>query len=282
VWLWPNLLSLDAPLVALLWQTLFAQRFHAAASAIPAVLLTATVWLIYAADRVFDAWSGTDQSPRHLFYRRNWRSFVPAWCGVLTLTALLALSGLPAATLRRGLMLLGIVAVYFGVVHCAPERLRRLRSRMLWPKEAAVGALFALGVSFVAWDQIQTLEDLATVLLFAGLCSLNCVAIEYWESKARRESALGYAAQGLEMARPEADPSNAWRNPIRLVALAVACMALLVMDRRPILGGAELASAVAFLVLDWKRCRLSSNALRVLADVALLSPVVFLNLGHLA
>jgi len=37
-------------------------------------------------------------------------------------------------------------------------------------------------------------------------------------------------------------------------------------------GGAEMASALAFLLLDRGRRRFSADALRVLADAALLSP----------
>jgi len=48
---------------------------------------------------------------------------------------------------------------------------------------------------------------------------------------------------------------------------------------RPILGGAEAASAIAFVILDRERLKLSADALRVLADVALLSPVFFLPLA---
>src|SRR5580692_10930063 len=83
VWLWPNLLSLDAPLVAVLWQVLFVRCFHAQGAALPAVLLVCAVWLIYAADRALDAWRGAGSQPRHEFYRRYWRIVLPVWSGVL-------------------------------------------------------------------------------------------------------------------------------------------------------------------------------------------------------
>ena len=47
LWLWPNLLSLDAPVVAVLWQFLFARCFQAPVDALAALLLLLTVWLIY-------------------------------------------------------------------------------------------------------------------------------------------------------------------------------------------------------------------------------------------
>jgi hypothetical protein len=54
---------------------------------------------------------------------------------------------------------------------------------------------------------------------------------------------------------------------------------LLLYEHRPVLGGAEMASALAFLLLDRARFRFSADALRVLADAALLSPVFFLPLA---
>src|SRR5580693_4601800 len=95
VWLWPNLLSLDAPIVALLWQILFARCFHARVGFLPSLLLVLAVWLIYAADRTLDAlrgvtWSGTAALPRHEFYRRHWRALLPLWLLVLASGSALA------------------------------------------------------------------------------------------------------------------------------------------------------------------------------------------------
>ncbi len=219
IWLWPNLLSLDAPLVALLWQILFLRCFHAASRPLPSVLLVSVVWLIYAADRALDAWRGSGLRPRHEFYRRHWRALLPIWIAVL---------------------------VYFGVVHC---------SRLCWPKEAAVAVIFGLGASLAAWTRVETSYDVFTVILFACLCWINCAAISEWECGSGR-----------------------W--PIGILAACVGLAAIAVLHRqRPILGGAEAASAIAFVILDRERLKLSADALRVLADVALLSPVFFLPLA---
>src|SRR5512140_3956356 len=85
-WLWPNLLSLDAPIVALLWQLLFVRCFHGSLGTLPAALLAVAVWLIYVADRTLDAWRGmpgTAEQPRHQFYRRHWRAVLPIWIAAL-------------------------------------------------------------------------------------------------------------------------------------------------------------------------------------------------------
>lgn len=242
-WLWPNLLSLDAPVVAVLWQILFARCFQVPVDALAAVLLLLTVWLIYAADRTLDAWKGDGHSPRHEFYQRRWKTLLPVWLAALGLTGWLAAEYLSPGLFLRGVVLLAIVGVYFALVHSGILR---------WPKEAVVGVLFALGASLEAWSKVKTPADVATILLFSGLCWMNCIAIQRWEGE-----------------RLDWSPCAA--------AIVLACAAaVLLYAHRPVLGGAELASAFAFLLLDRVHRKLSLDAVRVLADVALLSPLLFL------
>jgi hypothetical protein len=247
-WLWPNLLSLDAPLVAVLWQILFARCFHADVSTLAAVILVLAVWLIYAADRVLDARDESIRLPRHEFYRRHWRGVLPVWAAVLGIAGWLAWTRLPSPMFRQGSILLAGVALYFAAVHVAPEALRKA-----WPKEAAVAVLFALGASLAAWNHLRSVEDAVPILLFSCLCWINCAAIDQWE----RNESTGWI--------------------IGLVALGVGLAAVVLLSQnRPVLGGAEAASAMGFVLLDRGRNRFTADALRVLADVVLLSPIFFL------
>lgn len=232
-------------MVAVLWQILFARCFRVPVEPLAALLLLLTVWLIYAADRTLDAWRGNVHSPRHEFYRRHWRELLPVWMMLLGLTAWLAAERLPPDLFVHGSILIASVGVYFALVHSSVLGLH---------KEAAVGVLFALGASLVAWGKVRTAADVTTILLFSGLCWMNCIAIQKWEGE-----------------KPDWSPS--------IAAIVVACVAAaLLYANRPVLGGAELASAFGFLLLDRVRPRLSADAVRVLADVALLSPVLFLPL----
>ena len=52
LWLWPNLLSLDAPLVAVLWQGFLAYRFSLPLRPAGRLVLGLTVWAIYFLDRL--------------------------------------------------------------------------------------------------------------------------------------------------------------------------------------------------------------------------------------
>jgi hypothetical protein len=245
IWLWPNLLSLDAPLVALLWQVLFIRCFHSEASAIPSVLLVLAVWLIYVADRVLDGWAGRGSMPRHQFYRRHRRALVPLWIAVMAAASALSWTRLNPDLLHRGLALIGLVGTYFAAVHLSPH--------LPWPKEAAVAVIFALGTSLASWNDIHHAGDIAAIGLFSVLCWINCMAIDQWES--RRGTGI----------------------PVGVVAGAVGAGALaLVWLHRPVIGNVEMASALAFLCLDRARHWLSTDALRVLADAALLTPLMVL------
>jgi len=120
-------------------------------------------------------------------------------------------------------------------------------------KESAVAVLFGLGASLAAWPGVQTTSDVLAILLFSGLCWMNCVAIDDWErGHELRPSVIAVAG---------------------LVAVVAAC---LLHGHRPILGAAETAGALGLILLDRLQRRCSPEALRVLADVVLLTPILFL------
>ncbi|HYV63734.1 MAG TPA: hypothetical protein VE958_13715 [Bryobacteraceae bacterium] len=250
-WLWPNLLSLDAPVVALLWQLLFVRCFHGSLGMLPAALLAVAVWLIYVADRTLDAWRGTPgaaDQPRHEFYRRHWRMVLPIWTAALGAGGWLAWSRLPGPLFIEGVAVASLTGLYFAAVHFTPSVLRRAGS-----KESAVAVLFGLGASLAAWPGVQTTSDVLAIVLFSGLCWMNCSAIEDFE-------------HGREL-RPSVIVAAG------VVALTAAC---LLQHQRPILGAAETAGALGLVLLDRMRGGYSAEALRVLADVVLLTPIVFL------
>jgi hypothetical protein len=247
-WLWPNLLSLDAPIVALLWQVLFVRCFHGSLGTLPAALLAVAVWLIYVADRTLDAWRGVTEQPRHEFYGRYWRAVLPIWIVALGGGAWLAWSRLPGRLFFEGAVVGLCIGLYLAAVHLAPGLLRRVGS-----KESAVAVLFGLGASLAAWPGVQTTGDVLAILLFSCLCWMNCTAIDNWE-------------QGHEL-RPSVIAAAG------LVAVIAVCQ---LREHRPILGAAETAGALGLVLLDRLQRRYSPEALRVLADVVLLTPILFL------
>ncbi len=250
LWLWPNLLSLDAPVVALLWQVLFVRCFHGKLDALTALLLTLAVWLIYAADRMLDAWRGATETRRHAFYQRHWRAVILLWAAVFVACGWMAWTRLPESLWARGLTMTGVAGLYLVAVHLVPK----LAGSGV--KEVAVSVVFAAGVSLAAWPMIRNGADFLAIMLFCVLCWMNCAGIEDWEDGLRARTSVMYAAG------------------------AVALLALLLLpEKRPVLACAETASALGLVVLDRYSVRISREAVRVLADVVLLTPLLFLNVA---
>ena len=179
-WLWPNLLSLDAPLVALAWQEIFARALLSLElDWMQRGLLAVCVWLAYCGDRLLDVRrlpEGPVESPRHAFARENSRTLIMVWGMGLVLAAILALQ-IPLRELLVGLVLLVVVAGYFALHHLQSTRARAGR----W-KELMVGVGFAMGtLFFVVMNGHFTVPFLLAAAAWAGLCTLNCLMIAGWD-----------------------------------------------------------------------------------------------------
>jgi hypothetical protein len=271
-WLWPNLLSLDAPLIAILWLHLFAASEHIEIASSVTLVLGLTVWIIYVADRIFDGLrvdGRSDQAARHRFHRTHRNVFLLVLIAALALIVWECLQ-LDACTLQFGTLLSLIVAVYFSAVHVAGSRLR-------FPKEAVVALVFAIGTFFPMWIHVQrsTAAMAISLLLFILICWLNVVIIEYAEWAAL-ERGRAKTPHGSTIAAGAHLPS------IGIVtALSVAAISLIFPLRveQPVML-AVLLSAIALAMLGSYWQRLSLNALRVLADAALLSPALIFLFAH--
>jgi hypothetical protein len=265
-WLWLNFASLDAPLVALLWQLLLERCLGLASSLETSAALAVSVWFIYVSDRLLDALRGRSDAlaPRHEFYRRHWHAFAAAaMIGLFVLGWLCA--RIHPFLLRNGFILLGGVIFYFVVVHLGPARLRKL-----WPKEVVVGLIFSLGTCLPAWtEKADGRRDIwAPALLFAALCVLNCMAIEWWEWFHYRP------AFGIPPHRFTRWVGSRLASTTALVAvLSAACVATGPEAMHPFYLASFLSCAALFC-LAWQSDRVPVELLRVLADVALLTPAV--------
>ncbi len=274
---WPGVavywhfLSLDAPTVAVLWAWSFARALGVAVSASAIAVLGIGAWIIYVADRLLDARWGDDAAlrERHFFHARHRRSFcVGLGAAGIALAWLIAL--MPAQARRDDIVVFAASMLYFAVAHLSAVRFRRAFAR-----EMAVGILFASAVAVPAWSAEPVRGALTIpVILFAGLCSLNCVAIETWER-----------------------PDGAGRLSVSVIALGLATAALGAMLSAPSrysaqargevhLAEAVLASALLLLALDIRYRRFMRSAtpervprfllvLRIAADATLLTPLLF-------
>jgi hypothetical protein len=270
-WIWPALLSLDAPVIAALWLLLFSRSLRIRVPAAETAVLAMAVWLIYVADRILDSFRESEReplAPRHWFYREYRAAFVAPFCAVLLLAAWLAWTRLEARTLRDGVVLAAAVAAYFGLVHLSGGRAQRW-----FPKELAVAVLFCAGTCLPIFRRTVhlTVSEIAAFAAFVLIAWMNTTLIEYVEWMTLRKGGdEPPAALTVSMARYSVPIGTA------VAALAVAALA---GPQFPLLWPvfvAEAASALALAALGGSWRRLSSHMLRILADVVLCTPAVIL------
>ena len=269
-WLYPNLLSLDAPLVAVAWLHVFAKTWRLGYHPWEAyVTLGLTVWVIYVADRLLDVsmvgGPSSKLEARHRFHSEHSRIF-KIGLGVASIFALVMVLTKMPMTLYSHLTLGGVlVAGFFGLSMLSSQD----PNDVPHSKNIIAGVAFAFGTAMTAhlyryeygmWDMLTSRE----FVCFSVLCVLNISAIDLWEHAARTADVETKASDELALTLP-----------LTLLAGASLLYALLDDEQssRPFFY-AILTGAGLLHVLNRNRARFSMDALRVLADVAILVPVL--------
>lgn len=229
------------------------------------------VWMLYAADRLLDTRSLDSQSrqehrleARHYFHHRHRNTFL---AGILLASVALAplLLHLDIAAMHLYLILGGLLFGYFVLIHAT-------RSAHRLPKEIAVGIFFAAAtfIPTVARQPGLRLPLLPSALLFATLCSLNCLFIYEWEHDSHH------------LPRPVDHPAHATTRfalrhlPLFATIIAVTGISLALLDHRGAwsIPLATALSAIFLRFLHYRRHRISALTLRAAADLALLAPIL--------
>ncbi len=226
------------------------------------------VWMLYAADRLLDSGSTRQDKleARHIFHHRH-RSIFLIGIVLSSVALTLLLPRLDGQSIRLYLILGGLVFGYFVLIHAA-------RSAHRLPKEIAVGIFFAAAtfIPTVARRPGLRLELLAPALLFAMLCSLNCLFIYAWEHP------LGHSA--LARDHPAHAVTRFALRYLRLIAMAVvvAGTALAVFDSFAPwqIPFATAIAAALLLVLHHRRGTILPTTLRAAADLVLTTPLLLI------
>jgi hypothetical protein len=278
--LW-HLLSLDAPTVAALWTWFIASANYIHLPLRSTLSMALAVWMLYAADRLMDArlldidptWHDGLEA-RHYFHHRHRTAFLT---GILLCSIALAvlLPRLDAAVIRLYLILGGLVAGYFIVIHAtsnnaANSAAARQKVAHRMPKEIAVGLCFAAAtfIPTVARRPDLRLPLLPIAFLFAALCSLNCLFIYAWEHEDYRTNGSPHAITRVALGN----------LPALTAALIFYGIALALFDHRipwPIPCASALAASI-LLLLHTRRDAMVRTTLRAAADLALTTPLLFL------
>ncbi|NWK56042.1 hypothetical protein HW115_10500 [Verrucomicrobiaceae bacterium N1E253] len=296
IWLLPNLLSLDAPLVAVAWMWMLARALRVEYVHPTAWwVLPAAIWCVYVADRLFDGWSHPDireSSPRHAFHWR-WRwLLVVLVLGIGSACMYQALYVLPRSMFSAGLVAIMLCGLYFLVAFFQGRDVP-------FVKNFLAGMIFAMGVGIpvnaanasllvtdfndvvyamrntglidaiwnFGWMVIRTLlvifHQCREMLIFGLLCMMNITAIDLWE---RAESA------------PDQETAYGHESTLTfgLIVLAGGSLVFAAMYAdeysKPFYYAVMVAAAVLQGVNHY-RDHFSANAQRVLADIALLIPL---------
>jgi len=270
VWLYPSLLSLDAPLVAMAWLYVFAKVWRVNYLPWTAyAALALAVWVIHVIERLNDAkWreaAGIPLGERHHFHHRYARWFLIAAAIAFAALLVLVFVFLPISIFNYLTIGGVLVAGFFAISRISGSESRDIA----YGKNILAGAAFAYGTALVAHVFLPAIgkHDLIfsrEFLTFVVLCVVHLCAIDFWEKSSRdanaEEGALGDLAITL---------------PVILLAMAALGFAISSHQQsvRPFYY-AILTGAALIHVINRNRRRFSAGQLRLLADLAMLAPAL--------
>lgn len=248
-----------------MWQALLARTTGASLRWPHAVVLAASVWLAYAADRLLEGWRldwRFVRTQRHHFYQRQRFVVAAAWLLILAANVTMAVTTMDARELVRGLLLVAPVLVYL-LSHQFLHRASRWRA----PKELIVAGLLTSGVAVFLWPVSSILNLAAGLGTFAVVSFVNCALISSWE----REVDRSHGQTSLALDSEQAARLIRWLPWLAALAGGASIAVLGSAPGIPIACG--ILSAILMGLLDRAERRLGWAAARVLADVALLTPI---------
>jgi hypothetical protein len=268
--LW-HLLSLDAPSVAAVWTWFTARCCHVPLPWTSPAAMFVAVWMLYAADRLLDARHSSglqgELEERHRFHARHRRAF---FAGIAFAAVVLAglLRSFIAPELRLFAALGSLLFAYFFLIHLWPLPGKTASAGFArLPKELAVGVFFAAAVFIpsVAREPALRTTLLPAALLFAAVCTLNCLYVYAWEHPHNRTAAHWTTRFAME---------HLTRLTSIALAAALATAFYLHASHAAPLCVACALSAAAFLTLHTLRHRIAPTDLRAAVDLALLTPLL--------
>lgn len=267
--LW-HLCSLDAPTVAAAWTWFVAFAYGIILPWTSILSMFLAVWMLYAADRLLDARTsqpGSGLEERHHFHHHYRKRFLSS---LILLSMILAalLFRLTHVELKLFSALGALLFAYFFLIHVWPFQSAGFSAKTnRLPKEFAVGAFFsaAIFIPTVARVTSAYASLLTGAILFALVCTLNCLYVYSWE----HGGDLSGAHWTTEFAVQH-------KNAVIFVTLT-ACAAVALWpyaSRGPALTALACGlSLLCFLILHVFRQRTSAIHLRASVDLALLLPL---------
>ena len=265
-WQWPTVLSLDAPAIVLAWQALVAEVAAVSIGWHERLVLALSVWLAYTVDRWIEA-GRLDRSilstPRHRFHQQWHGPIAIVAAAVLVANVAVALTTLDTRAILTGLVLAGAAALYV-LSHQWLHRDAPLRV----PKELCIALLLTAGV----W--LFTREGTggafwSALALFALLCLTNTALISRWETDVDRM----HGQSSLALAFPAAGQHF---RLLPWLTLTAAVLVAVSVDHGQPAAACTVLSAILLAAIDRLEVAVGWPLARVLADAALLTPLLVL------
>jgi hypothetical protein len=262
-WEWPSALSLEAPLIAVLWQALSGQILGVPVSLHHRLLLAIGVWLSYVADRLNDARREPPKTARHEFAFKWRRPIAVAWILVAATGGIVFVKWANLSNWRR--FGLGVGAAVALVHYLGRWRTRVRYGWAIW--RFGVATVFSMGILlFVLPDSSASID-----LVMSWSVGVWLVMASNMEVIAHAERAA-LARQSVKPPHPRLLSFTA-----SLVAFSVAIPWL--TGRSPAFSVSVSAAPVSLLVLlfiyEWsamKWAAMDVEAVHALADLAIAAP----------
>ena len=175
-----NRYSLDAPLIAVLWQTVLARDLSVELAVHHHLILGSSVWLAYSADRFSEPLlPGSQTAKRYEAFKNSRRTFLFCWVACLFIAVCSSVCQLDSQCLALGFTLASLSLANFYL--CFMES--RKGAFLPFPKEVRTACILSLGcVLFPACLSKDAFPEILffTVLLFLAFF-MNCLYVSKWE-----------------------------------------------------------------------------------------------------
>ncbi len=271
-WMYPNVLSLDAPLIAIVWLYVFSWMWDVNyVEPLLPLVLALVVWIVYATDRLLDGkLHHTSSFPlRHRVHQFYEKQFKLAIAIAALATLLLSLNVLQWSIVQTAILPLAATIGFFVLSFFSSST-----KRVSYSKNLLAGYAFAWGVGagligLLGLPQPANLFKLLApeMLVFGLMCMINITAVDLW-------------IKGSDELDDEGD-EWALTMPLMMQAFfSVLMMRTVHKDQNHPFYISMLISAALMYVVNRMRHRFSADFLRVVADLIALVAALFFFLLH--
>jgi hypothetical protein len=233
------------------------------------IALFLTAWLIYLADRLADSYSlqnGGARSMRHEFCLNHRQIWIDALIVIGTADAYLIWRNIGTETFLAGAVIGALALIYLMFNHLLGGAWTFLPL-----KEHAIGFLFAAGTLVALFPVLPPSRGplVFSGIVFAWLCTLNCISIAFWERELdQTQRKVSFATRYPDLERHLVKLSIA-------LALCSGVAAISYREAAPIFACVSVSSLLLAL-LDSLRGKIGRDQRTALADLVLLTPLLAL------